>query len=83
MKCPKCGYTTKVFDNSFNEKKNELYRHRRCEYCDQTFYTVEKIMVDCDSNKEKFWKNHRSAKFKETQALKKMLNSEKVRRLLK
>ena len=41
MTCPKCGSATKVCDTRYEEKENEIYRHRICKKCNHDFFTVE------------------------------------------
>ena len=40
MVCPKCGGKIRVTD-TFPTENNEIYRHRKCDVCCYSFYTVE------------------------------------------
>lgn len=46
MKCPSCGnMETKVLDSRVVDDGRGIRRRRMCEYCEQRFSTMEKIVV--------------------------------------
>ena len=46
MKCPSCGnMETKVLDSRVVDDGRGIRRRRSCEYCEQRFSTMEKIVV--------------------------------------
>ncbi len=46
MKCPSCGnMETKVLDSRVVDDGRGIRRRRACEYCEQRFSTMEKIVV--------------------------------------
>lgn len=46
MKCPSCGnMETKVLDSRVIDDGRGIRRRRSCEYCEQRFSTMEKIVV--------------------------------------
>ena len=51
MKCPSCGYDTKVFDTKRNDKT--VMRKRKCLKCGLNFCTKE-IIVPWDSIRAEF-----------------------------
>lgn len=57
MTCQKCGGKTRVVDCSVNHINHEMYRKRKCQNCNEMFYTVE-FNVIADENFKKTWRKY-------------------------
>ena len=59
MVCPKCKGKTLVIDTVKDIDYNEIYRKRRCQNCDYTFFTTEFEVRKTPQFREDWAKHHR------------------------
>ena len=60
MHCPKCGGKIRVRDVVHNNSNNETYRLKRCDVCENEFYTVEFELVQQNGFENIWRRNYRS-----------------------
>lgn len=64
MKCSNCGGKVTVVDTVKNSDTNEIYRHRVCTVCDNTFYTIESEIKTTPEFMNRFHRYHRSFQYR-------------------
>lgn len=65
MRCPKCRSKTRITTTRNDDKKNRVYRHRKCVFkgCGYQFYTAEVIVKENKEFKE-IWESTPAANSK-------------------
>lgn len=63
MVCPRCGGKVRVIDSVNNTEENEIYRKRKCEYCELVFYTTECELRRDERFARDWYKHHRNRNY--------------------
>lgn len=60
MRCPECKSKTKVLDN-VNTPEGEVYRKRKCDACNNIFFTIEFETDETESFKKEWNRFNRAS----------------------